>query len=134
MIEEVIETKERNPVDVYRNVVSLYGILQGRRHHLRIRRAALNLRGEVKAEPIDFIADVELKAKRILEPVEFEMFQRLVLQGEPELLPPGLQRDLGEIWNRYGLNFDGPYSSLFFQVKNEQKVQDVTEDNNESNG
>lgn len=120
-------TKERNPVAAFRNIASLYTVLQNRRHHLRIRRASLNLRGEVRAEALDFICDVELKARRILNTKEFEMFRRCVSQGEPELVPREMQRNLGQIWNDYDLNYDGPYGRLYFMVKNEQKIRETTE-------
>lgn len=116
---EEFDLKERDPKEVYRNVVMLYGILLERRENLSIRRATLNLKGQVKAEPIDFICDIELKARRILAPKEFEVFRKLVKNGKPELLPMIDQIDLGKLWNSNDLNFDGPYGGLYFAAKNE---------------
>jgi len=129
---EEFEVKERDPKEVFRNVVTLYSVLQGRRQHLRVRRAALNLRGEVRAEAIDFLADVELKARRVLSPQEFKAFLERVHTETTDKTPVSIQMLLGELWNRYDLNFDGPYGSLYFMIRNEQEKREAIEaENNE---
>lgn len=98
---------------VYDNVRALYLALKTAQdeHGLPLRRAALRSNGEVAAEAIDFICDVELKARRTLTPLEFEMF-RAGLD-----IPLFCKELLGEVFRKTRLSVGGDYKALFFHAK-----------------
>ena len=98
---------------VYENVRALYLITKEAQEErgLPLRRAAIRSNGEVAAESIDFLCDVEIKAKRVLYSIEFDMFR------EGLDLPLTAKIALGEVFYRCRLGVGGDYKSLYFHVK-----------------
>jgi hypothetical protein len=104
--------------DVFNNVLALYTALKGEVRPHSLRRAELK-QGEVVAEPIDFIADVEIKAKRVLSPLEYWNLLAFA-EDSSKPLPKSLQQRLGVMFLRSNLNYDGAYRVLYFRAKNNQ--------------
>jgi len=75
---------------------------------------------ELEPQPIDFVIDVEIKAKRLLGEPIYNLFLRAVFNENLDLLPESTREALGENWISYGLGPEGTYRKLFFRVKNEQ--------------
>jgi hypothetical protein len=98
---------------VFESVFALYQVVKTAQeeHGLPLRRAAIRSNGEVAAEAIDFLCDVELKAKRVLFPTEFEVFKAGLD------LPVAAKIDLGEMFYRCRLGMGGDYKNLYFHVK-----------------
>jgi hypothetical protein len=113
--------------ETYENVMALFTTLQDGRNSLRSRRAELNMNNEVPAEALDFLLDVEIKAKRALSSVEYPMFLRLAEEGNYNLLPEELKLTLGNVWSERKMGIDGDYRSLYFRVKNAQERERLTE-------
>ena len=105
--------------EVFYNVMALYYILKGESRPQSIRRAELK-QGEVIAEPIDFIADVELKVKRVLNSDQYRRFMSLVEKERYREVPAKYRQQLGLLFLRSNLNFDGDYRVLYFRAKNNQ--------------
>ena len=105
--------------DAYSNVMALYCVLKNEGRPLSIRRAELR-QGEVTAEAIDFIADVEVKAKRILTVAQYQRFMRLAAQDRYNEVPPKYRQALGVLFLRSAMNYDGDYRVLYFRAKNNQ--------------
>lgn len=102
---------------VFQDVMALYTALHT--SHLSVKRAKLNLRNQVNAEPIDFICDVEIKAKRALSWAEWTWFERT--SATPDgytVLPRHLKQLLGKAFKEGGLHIDGDYKTLYFLAKN----------------
>jgi hypothetical protein len=102
--------------DIFLNVSALYSVLKGTPQQ-GVRRAELK-QGVVTAEAIDFMADVEIKAKRALTPPYYFAYLRMLLTGDYTLLPIDLQCALGEVFLRSDLNYDGAYRVLYYRAKN----------------
>src|ERR1035437_4914377 len=102
--------------DVFLNVSALYSVLKGTPQQ-GVRRAELK-QGTVIAEAIDFMADVEIKAKRILTSPYHFVYLRALLTGDYALLPVDMQCALGEEFLRNDLNYDGAYRILYYRAKN----------------
>lgn len=110
--------------DTFLNVLALYSVLKGTPQQ-GVRRAELK-QGEVTPEAIDFLADVEIKAKRTLSPLYYKVLLQLAAEDTYELFPIDLQCQLGQIFWEKGLNYDGDYRVLYFRAKNNQ-LQDREE-------
>ena len=110
---EVEETLFR---DVFQNVLTLYTVLKAQPSQ-SIRRAELR-QGEVTAEAVDFIADVEIKAKRALTPAQYRLLMISVSNEALENVPRDVQQQLGLMFLRSNLNFDGDYRVLYYKAKN----------------
>lgn len=110
--------------ECYGNVMALYVALSSSREQYTIRRAAIGKDG-VPADPIDFIADVEIKAKRTLSPVMYEMFLRLAEEGQADLLPKADKQALGLKFLKSNMHEAGDYRTLYFRVKNNQREEAV---------
>ncbi len=106
--------------DVYSNVMALYCFLQGNPKPQAIRRAKLNQSGEVDAESVDFLSDVEIKAKRVLSPTQYRLFLKFAAEEKPESVPQILRQSLGLMFLRSNLNFDGHYRVLYYRAKNDR--------------
>lgn len=114
-----IQSQKRSWIEEFNNVMALYDTFNQQRGTLRGKRAEYN-GYEVEALPIDFVADVEIKAKRALPaPVHF-MFLRLASEGALELLPEAAKIILGRTFKEYSMGVDGSYSRLYYTTKNEQ--------------
>jgi|SRR5579885_1288398 hypothetical protein len=104
---------ESRYLHVYNNVTALYiSIRESQQYRgLPIKRAALRGNGEVPAEAVDFLCDVELKAKRVLSRPLFELYT----QGTE--LPLSYKNKLGEVFAKYRLSISGDYKTLYFQTR-----------------
>ena len=110
--------------DAFLNVLALYSALKGTPQQ-GVRRAELK-QGEVIAESVDFLADVELKAKRTLTPLYYRVLLQLAVEGTYELFPVDLQCALGQVFLERKMNFDGDYRVLYYRAKN-NRLQDREE-------
>lgn len=99
----------RHQEQVFDDVTALYHALQSS-HSVCVRRAQLNLRGEVNAEPIDFICDADIKAKRV-----GYCLSTLLLSD----VPHAVKTIVGKAFLEGGLHLDGPYKTLYFRVRNQ---------------
>ncbi len=106
-------------MEQFNDVVALYQVFNESRDTHRTKRAEYRC-DEVPALPIDFMIDVELKAKRVLPTPMYEMFLRLTTLSNLELLPTAAKLLLGQVWKEYGLGVEGSYRTLYFKTKNEQ--------------
>lgn len=114
----MLELQIARPEDTFKNVIALYCALIENRQNMRVRQAVLNMNGEVTAEPLDFLLDVEKKAQRVLTPRQYTLFYVYSLHSTPELIPTDVQLALGTVWYENELDIDGPYRTLYFRVKN----------------
>jgi hypothetical protein len=107
---------------VFESVQALYAVVKSAQqdHGLPVRRATLRSNGEVIAESIDFLCDVELKAKRILPPVVFVMF------SEGLDIPFWWKSALGRVFNDCRLGVGGDYKSLYYHVKQVMRGQTLS--------
>lgn len=106
-------------MEQFNDVVALYQVFNESRDTHRTKRAEYRC-DEVAALPIDFLIDVELKAKRVLPITMYNMFLRLTTLSNLELLPDTAKLLLGQVWKEYGLGVEGSYRTLYFKMKNEQ--------------
>ena len=102
--------------DVFQNVMALYSALKKESRPRSLRRAELK-QGEVTAEAIDFLADVEIKVKR-LHPMMYPTILFCAVEDQYEDIPKYLQQSLGSLFMNSGLNYDGDYRVLYFRAKN----------------
>lgn len=102
--------------EVFQNVLTLYTVLKAQPSQ-SIRRAELR-QGEVTAEAVDFIADVEIKTKRALTPAQYRLLMISVSNEALENVPRDVQQQLGLMFLRSKLNFDGDYRVLYYKAKN----------------
>lgn len=110
--------------DTFLNVMTLYGVLKAQ-PSLSIHRAELK-QGEVTAEGVDFLADVEIKAKRVLSATQYRLLMKFASEEKLESVPKTIQQQLGLIFIRSKLNYDGDYRVLYFRAKND-RLQDRDE-------
>ena len=113
------EKQKRDWLEEYQCVMALYQVFNEGRESLRTKRAE-NRCDEVRAIPLDFLIDVELKAKRALPGPIYYMFLRLAAISNLEVLPEFAKLLLGRTFVEYGLGVDGSYRTLYFKAKNEQ--------------
>lgn len=116
-IDEV--TKKRNYLEEFNATVALYYVLKSNSASLRVKQAIYRA-DEVSAEPIDFIVDFEVKAKRLLGQPFYDLFLRSVYNENPEILPEYMRESIGRMFQEYRLGPDGPYAKLYFTTKNAQ--------------
>lgn len=103
--------------EVYVNVMALYCALKDI-GQFKIRRAKM-VSGEVPAEAIDFIADVEIKAKRAN--INAISWHRILQYPETYLeLNKEDKRALGKVFKCGQLDVSGPYKKLYFKAKNQR--------------
>lgn len=106
--------------DVFQNVSALYCILkQGEPHSMR--RAELK-QGVCTAEPVDFIADFELRCKRTLNPIQCRLVLNYVTNDRCQSIPKSIQHLLGRLFLETDLSVDGAYRILFYRAKNNQLI------------
>ena len=109
--------------NVYMEVMALYAAIKDTPGSIKVRRAEMR-QGEVQAEPIDFIIDVELKAKRALledpDP-EYALVEWERVLADPlqyPFVPVVIREELGTAFEQNRLGVDGDYRMLYFKVKN----------------
>lgn len=108
------EQQKHRWLEEYACVQALYQVLNEGRDSLRVKRAEYH-GDETLAAPLDFLLDVEIKAKCTLSEVYYFMFLR-----NPELIPEHLKKELGRVYVEYGLGPEGAYRTLFFRARNDQ--------------
>jgi len=113
------EKQKREGLEEYHSVAALYQVLNENRAALRVRQNMYHGE-ELQPLEIDFLLDVELKAKRVLPLDLLHMFSSLVANSTPELLPETARVLLGQTWKEYGLGVEGSYRVLYFKAKNAQ--------------
>lgn len=110
---------------VFTEVLALYSVLKGS-PIVKVKRAQMK-GGEVVAEPLDFIMDVELKGDRIVAQrfLASEDFYWHLLKADPEGLAEGryefpvyLRETLGQTFLEHRLGIDGDYRTLYYRAKN----------------
>ena len=111
--------------DIFSNVSALYYILKSGDTSRVLKRAEMK-QGRVASEPVDFLADYEIKAKRVLNPTQYRLLLRYASEGTYERVPKSLKQLLGKTFLQNDLNFDGAYKSLYWQAKN-NRLQDRNE-------
>jgi len=93
--ESLVVTEEVQ--DVFKGVTALfaYYVLL----NPQVRSRAKYRCGEIDAEPVDFLCDVSIKAKRCLTPVEFALWERLgCTEDSATLLSPEIKAKLRLAW------------------------------------
>ena len=111
--------------DTYSNALALFLALKGGSYTPR--RAELK-QGEVTAEPLDYMADIQLKSKRILSPIEYAMLLRLIENETPDVLPTHLEQKLGEQFLKSKLDASGDYRVLYYRAKNARLHDTIEQD------
>jgi hypothetical protein len=113
------EKQKAEALESFSSVMALYQALRGNPSALRVRRVATK-GGEVVAEAIDFLIDIELKAGRVLSYSDYFQWLRLADTENYNLVPEENQIALGRIWIEYGMGVEGAYRMLYFKEKNAQ--------------
>ena len=112
------QQKERN-LEAFASTVALYSVLKTNSMSLRVKQVVYRA-DEAEALPVDFLIDVELKARRAVGQRFYDMFQRAVYNENPEVLSETVREALGRTFLEYGLGPDGAYARLYYKVKNDQ--------------
>lgn len=112
----------------YIAALALYDVLRAS-GMIQVRRAELR-QGEVKAEPIDFVADIEMRATNTLSTKEWLLKWWDILEEPwryPDL-PKEIQRELGKVFFENDLGIEGHYRMLYFKVKNQLERRKLKEE------
>lgn len=126
---------------IFHEVMALYLALKDIPNGIRVKRAEMR-QGEVKAEPIDFLADVEIKAARYINNLGItkdavrHMWQSVLKHPDTyHYLYWTVREDLGKAFDIGRLGVDGDYKMLFFRAKNnqERKPREVTSGDDDTN-
>jgi hypothetical protein len=112
-------TQKQSLLDEFNSVCALYAILKTNSSSLRVKQAVYR-QGEVSAEPLDFLIDVEIKTKRAIGQQFYDLFLRAVYNENLDILPEYLREALGKAWQEWGLGVEGAYRTLYFNAKNSQ--------------
>jgi hypothetical protein len=107
---------------VYGEVMALYAALVDSQD-FKVRRAEMK-QGEVKAEPLDFVMDVDLKAARYLGRSGVGFIWGRVVQDPEYLKAPeylNVREGLGEVFFLSNLGIEGHYKTLYFRTKNKKE-------------
>lgn len=112
------ELKERDMED-FNSVAALYSVLKSNASALRVKQAIMRA-DELEPLPLDYIIDVETKARRLLGEPIYNLFLRAIFNENLDLLPEYTREAMGRDWISYGLGPEGTYRKLYFRVKNEQ--------------
>ena len=98
--------------------LALYSVLHNG-HLIRTKRAKLTGK-EVEALPIDFSADLEIRAKEVFNTRELFSMWGMVLEDPDSFvdLPQFMKQRLGESIEKHDLGVDGHYKKLYYRVKN----------------
>ena len=113
------EKQKAEALESFSSVMALYQALRGNPSALRVRRVATK-GGEVVAEAIDFLIDIELKAGRVLSYPDYFQWLRLADTENYTLVPEENKVAMGRTWKEYGLTEEGAYRMLYFREKNNQ--------------
>lgn len=139
----VKERQDRPPSwdEVYLNTMALYALIKSSPGTIRVKRADMK-QGEVAAEPVDFICDVELKAKQALMcdtgqivPHWYAEWQKVLDDPDSyELLSTDLRTLIGFTFGIKLLGVDGDYRRLYWRYKQDQDRRSIlTEESEDDN-
>ena|SRR5271166_6546012 len=112
-------TIKQSLLEEFNSVCALYAVLKANSSALRVKQAVYR-QGEVVAESLDFVIDVELKTKRAIGQQFYDLFLRAVYNENLDLLPEYLREALGKAYREWGLGVEGAYRTLYFNAKNNQ--------------
>jgi hypothetical protein len=115
-------------MEAFNAVTALYSILKSNSMSLRVKQVVYRA-DEAECLPIDFIIDIETKAKRTVGQRFYDMFLRAVYNENLELLSETLREALGRTFLEYGLGPDGAYRRLYYKTKNDQVRSYMKEQN-----
>lgn len=104
-------------LEVFDSVMALYATFKDNPNVLRVRQAEYR-QDEVAPEPLDFVIDVEIKAKRELNSSSaYRAFLSMANSEQYRELPVTMKVVLGRVWNDYSLGVDGAYRRLYYITK-----------------
>jgi hypothetical protein len=108
------ETQKQKALDNFEQVLYLYQHF--RSQELRPKRCMMSGSNH-RSDALDFVIDVELKAKRALGvgTPQLAMFLRIASTSDPQRLPEYMRRVLGEAFESLGPQ--GCYGDLYFSAK-----------------
>ena len=115
------EKQKAEALESFSSVMALYQVLRGNPSALRVRRVATK-GGEVVAEAIDFLIDIELKAGRVLSYPDYFQWLRLADTENYTLVPEENKVAMGRTWKEYGLTEEGAYRMLFREKNNQMRA------------
>src|SRR5271166_5967119 len=107
--------------DTFNNVLALYIALIENRNNMRVKQVEKNANGEVPADPLDFMCDVEKRARTALAPKDYTLFLAFSANNAVHLIPDNVKLGLGKTWYENSLDISGSYRSLYFRVKNQME-------------
>jgi hypothetical protein len=116
--------EEQTYTDVFCNVAALYATLKQGEPYV-IHRAELR-QNVVTAEPVDFLADFELKARRTLNPTQYRLVLKYTNEERYQSIPKEIQQALGKVFLEADMDVSGAYRVLFYKAKN-GRLQDRDE-------
>lgn len=131
-MKETIRNEQLVWEDSYNAALALYAVLRGS-HTIRVKRAEMRT-GEVPAEPIDFCADLEMRASQAFPLREQVYFWNIILQDPDEYpnIPQIMKQVLGKTIERFDLGVTGHYQRLYYRIKNmsdrKRIIQDLPEE------
>jgi hypothetical protein len=103
--------------EVFANVLALY-------YSLKI-NPSLSLKN---IDATDFLCDIEIKARRTLPAIIYNVFLRLAAEGNYEVLPTQFKQDLGKVFLKTNLGVGGHYRVLYFKAKNARLHETIGQD------
>jgi len=114
---------EREYLDIFNTVFALYSTLNDGRDSLHAKHAQIQADGEVAAEALDFLLDVEMKITAAFPYMESQIATRMIKAGNHGLLRDDQKLHLGKVFFEFGLGPEGAYRKLFFKIVNDQARQ-----------
>lgn len=113
-------TQKQRWLETFDAAMALYATFKDNPNVLKVKRAEMR-GGEIEAIPLDFIIDIETKAKRGLhDGYLYEMFLKMANSDQCYKMTEPMKVILGRIWLDYGLGVEGTYARLYYKTKNEQ--------------
>jgi hypothetical protein len=103
--------------EVFANVLALYYSLKS--------NPSLSLKN---VDATDFLCDVEIKARRTLTPLQYQMFLRMAEDGSYDALPTNFKQELGKVFLKNNLGVGGHYRVLYFKAKNQRLHESIVQD------
>lgn len=83
---------------------------------------------KANSDAIDFLADVEIKARRVLPFIIYSVFLRVAESGTYDVLPTQFKQQLGKEFLKRKMNLDGDYRVLYYKAKNQRLYETLMQD------
>jgi hypothetical protein len=118
-VSETVKQDLSHAAEAYLNAMALYAALKDA-NDFRVRRAEIR-QGGVPAEPIDFVCDVEYRAKQaVLRNPRLQPMWQILLRDpwDYESMPEQYREEIGQEFLTGNLGIEGDYKVLYFRVKN----------------